>query len=92
MRFILNKILSAWRLFTQAFKNQAVNTIENESRELEHIFGVLVLGSFIGLPAPPGSVTLELLPLMEDDIVLLLDKMETAQSPFSYLFSVLEVS
>ncbi len=92
MRFILNKIVSAWRLFTKIMKNQAVSTIENESRELEHIFGLLVLGNFIGLPAPPGPVTLELLPLMEDDIYLLLDKIETAQSPFSYLFSVLEVS
>lgn len=42
-----------------------------ELQELENIFALLLLGSFIGLPAPPTFVSLELLPLLEREIDVL---------------------
>ena len=35
-----------------------------EVKELENIFALLLLGSFIGLPAPPSFLAVELMPFM----------------------------
>jgi hypothetical protein len=50
-----------------------------------------VLGVFVGLPAPPMQLTLELMPLMEDDMHRMLQRVCTANEPLSELFSILEV-
>jgi hypothetical protein len=57
---------------------------------LENIFSLLVLGSFVGIPATPTSITLNLLPYMENEIQLMMDKVETASGPISDLFSHLD--
>jgi hypothetical protein len=49
-----------------------------EARELENIFALLVLGSFIGLPAPPTFLAVELLPFMEREIRILNVRAEDA--------------
>jgi len=73
-------------------RSKAVEAIEYESRELEHIFALLVMGSLIGIPAPPAQVALELMPLMEEELSLMIDKIDTAENPLSDLFSVLDVN
>jgi hypothetical protein len=42
-----------------------------EVKELENIFALLLLGSFIGLPAPPSFLAIELLPFMERELKVL---------------------
>jgi hypothetical protein len=68
-----------------------VETIEFEAEELDHIFGILVLGSFVGLPSPPMQISLDLMPLMEKELLLMMQKVDTAHEPISDLFSVLGV-
>ncbi len=58
---------------------------------VNHIFGILVLGAFIGIPAPPIHITMDLLPLMERELNLMLEKVSTAHDPLGDLFSVLEI-
>ena len=53
------------------FKGRSVEYIEVELRELENIFALLVLGSFIGLPSPPTSISLRLLPYMGRELLIL---------------------
>ena len=72
-------------------RGRAVETIAYEIEELDNIFGVLVLGTFIGIPSPPIHVTMDLLPLMEKELTLMLDKISTAHDPLGNLFSVLEI-
>jgi hypothetical protein len=72
-------------------RHKAVETIEHEVEELENIFGVLVLGSFIGLPAPPMHISLDLMPYMETELILMLEKVDTAHAPISRLFSTFEI-
>ena len=72
-------------------RSKAVETIEYEVEELENIFGVLVLGSFIGMPSPPMQISLDLMPLMEKELILMMEKVDTANEPISQLFSVLDV-
>ncbi len=42
-----------------------------EVKELENIFALLLLGSFIGLPAPPSFLAVELMPFMEREMKVL---------------------
>lgn len=70
---------------------KAVETIEYEVEELENIFGVLVLGAFIGIPSPPIHITMALLPVMEKEFDIMLDKVTTAHDPLGELFSVLGI-
>lgn len=84
-------LLKFWRTADQVHRHQAVQTIEYELEELENIFAILVLGALIGIPAPPVQITLELLPYMERELKLMLDKIGTAHDPLGDLFSVLGI-
>jgi len=42
-------------------------------RERENAFALMVLGVFTGLPVPPNLLTMELFPLMEEDLIRLLN-------------------
>ena len=49
-----------------------------EVQELENIFALLLLGSFVGLPSPPSFLAVELLPFMEREIQVLHRRAEDA--------------
>jgi hypothetical protein len=86
-----DKIISFWEIADEVARGKAVNTIEVEVEELENIFGLLVLGSFIGFPSPPMQISLDLMPLMEKELILMLEKVDTAHEPIAQLFSVLDI-
>ena len=85
-------IKSSWETADQVAREKAVETLEAEVEEMETIFAVLTQGAFIGMPSPPAQISLDLLPMMEADLILLLDRVDTANQPLSRLFSVFEVS
>lgn len=84
-------IIKLWQSYRRIGKESAVGTLEFELGEMENIFGLLVLGSFIGFPAPPLQITLDLLPEMEEHFLLMLNKVDTAESPLSDLLSTFDV-
>ncbi|MBW1642158.1 MAG: hypothetical protein JRJ76_04905 [Deltaproteobacteria bacterium] len=88
---IKNKIFSAWKIADEVAREKAVETIEIEYEELRHIFGVLVLGSFIGMPSPPMQISLDLMPLMEKELLLMMEKVDTANEPLAQLFSTFDI-
>ena len=67
LKFIKNKIFSTFKAADDVMRGKAVETIEYEVEELDNIFGILVLGAFIGIPSPPIHITMELLPIMEKE-------------------------
>ena len=75
----------------QVAREKAVETVEYEVGELDNIFALLVLGSFVGIPAPPAQITMELLPDMEAEMETMLAKVSTAHDPLGDLFSVLDI-
>ena len=81
----------SWNSYVKMGRESAVQTLEYELSEMENIFGILVLGSFIGFPSPPMQITLDLLPEMEKHFVLMLNKVDTAESPISDLLSAFDV-
>jgi len=87
-----NRLTSIWQVADEVARSKAVGTIEAEQEELEYIFAVLVQGSFIGMPSPPVQICMDLLPLMEKDLILLLKRVDTANEPLSRLFSVFDIS
>lgn len=81
-----------WAAADEVARNKAVSAIEAECEEMEYIFALLVQGSFVGLPSPPAHLSMDLLPLMEKDLMLLLERMNTSNQPLSRLFSVFDIS
>jgi len=90
-RKIFRKITKGARIYRQASQANAVEIMEAELSEMENIFGLLVLGSFVGFPSPPMQITLDLLPEMEKHFVLMLNKTDMAQEPISDLLSTFDV-
>ena len=85
------RLIRYWRISDQVAREKAVGTIEAELEELENIFAVLVLGSYIGLPSPPMHIALDLMPMMERELGLMLEKVDTANEPIARLFSTLDI-
>jgi len=89
--FIKGKVISFLKISDEVARGKAVDTLEVELEEMENVFGVLVLGSFIGLPSPPMQISLDLMPLMENHLILMMEKVDTANEPIAQLFSVLDI-
>jgi len=88
---IKNRLAGIWQVADEVARSKAVGTVEAELEELEYIFAVLVQGTFIGMPSPPVQICMDLLPLMEKDLILLLERVDTANEPLSRLFSVFDI-
>lgn len=86
-----HRIRQLWASMDEVARGKAVETIEYEVRELDNIFALLVLGAFVGFPSPPVQITLELMPDMEHEFGVMLDKVGTAHDPLGELFSVLDI-
>ena len=86
------RITEIWQVADEVARSKAVGTIEAELEELEYIFALLVQGTFIGMPSPPVQICMDLLPLMEKDLILLLERVDTSNEPLSRLFSVFDIS
>ena len=70
VKTIKNKFLEVWKVADGMARGKAIETIEYEAEELDHIFGILVLASFVCLPSPPMQISLDLMPLMEQEHML----------------------
>ena len=91
LKTIKERIVSAFNAADGVMRGNAVETIEYEVGELDNIFAILVLGAFIGIPSPPIHVTMALLPEMEKEMEIMLEKVSTAHDPLGDLFSVLGI-
>ena len=91
VKTVKDKIVSAFQVADEVMRSKAVETIEYEVGELDNIFAILVLGAFIGIPSPPIHITMALLPEMEKDFEIMLEKVSTAHDPLGDLFSVLDI-
>ena len=69
--------------------NKATEMLEFELLELRNIFALLLFGSFVGMPAPPVHITLQLLPLMESDVQLMLRRINVAHDALAEVVSTL---
>jgi hypothetical protein len=84
------KLFGKNNLLGSFVRRQTTDVLEWETSELENIFALLVLGSFIGIPSTPTAITLNLLPHMENELQVMMEKVVTAAGPISDLFSHLD--
>ena len=55
LRKIIRKIIAFWKIADEVGRHKAVDVIEAEVEEMQNIFGLLVLGSFVGLTCNRGD-------------------------------------
>lgn len=91
MRKSIEWLRDAYRVFRQIHREKATGMLEFELKEMENIFALLVLGGFVGLPAPPGPIALELLPYMERELAVMFSRSDVAQDPIGSLMGFLDV-
>ena len=91
LSWLKHQIREAFKITDTVMRNRAVDIIEYEAEELDNIFGILVLGAFVGIPSPPIFISTQLLPLMEKELGVMLAKVATAHDPLGELFSVLGI-
>jgi len=51
-----------------AFKHQSTEYIEFELREMENVFALILMGAFVGIPSPPTTLVIRLMPHMMREI------------------------
>ncbi len=78
-------------IVSSIFKSQGIEYIELELREYENIFALILLGSFIGLPSPPTTLSLRLLPYLGRELLVMQhtsEKLDDALSEIASLFDI----
>lgn len=91
MESLIRKVRRTLEVMQQVNREKATGMLEFELKELENIFSLLVLGGFVGMPAPPGPISLELLPYMERELIVMLSRSDMALDPLGSLMGFLEV-
>ena len=90
---MLKKLLSAVIEFFHDMgtvnRENATKIVEYEIEEMEHIFALLLFGSFTGMPSPPVHITLQVLPLMQKELKLMFTKVATAHDALAEITEIL---
>jgi len=68
---MLRQLYRSLTTLDRVHRRQVLALTVVEMEELEHIFTLLLLGSFVGLPSPPSFLAVELLPFMERELAVL---------------------
>ncbi len=80
--------------FHGLLKNVKYSSVElnlYELIEMESLFGLMVFGPAAGLPIVPGTISLELFPWLEHELLVLYSRARQAKDPWGELFSLFEV-
>lgn len=89
---LLSRLRSAFAVLDDIQRHRAVELTRFELRELENCFVLLLLGSFVGIPAPPAFIALELLPCLEHELAVLNSRAENSSDALAELAGLLEVT
>lgn len=86
---ILTTIKKAWNIVAQVQRDKATGMLEFQLKEMENLFTIFLYGSFIGLPAPPAPIAIELLPYMEKELALMISRADFAKDPLGSIVGML---
>jgi hypothetical protein len=92
---MLKKILSIpgklVHYITEINRIKATDMLIFEVNEMENLFTILLFGSFMGLPAPPAAMAIELLPYMENELRLMISRADFAKDAIASIMDILHV-
>jgi hypothetical protein len=77
--------------FLEGRRESVIALTCKEVQELENIFSLLLLGAFVGFPAPPTFLAVELLPYMEREMRVLQYRADTSGDMLAELCGILGV-
>ena len=89
LKKLLSIVLEFFHDMGTVNRENATHILEYEIEELDHIFALLLFGSFTGMPSPPVHITLQLLPLMEKELELMFTKVATAHDALAEITNIL---
>jgi hypothetical protein len=87
LKTLKNKIKRLFREIEGAHRDRAAGMHEWEEKELRNVFALMVMGHATGMPSPPQHITMELLPEMEEDLTIMINRIQTSHDPLGELFS-----
>lgn len=74
---------------SEYFKYQSISSLEGEYSEMLNLFSLLIFGSFVGLPSPPTSVAMRVLPYSLEELIHLVGKSKRIDDQLGDLFDIL---
>jgi len=89
LKTVIGSIIQFFKDVRTVNRDKATRIIEFEVMELENIFSLTLFGSFTGMPSPPVHITLQLLPSMQEQLVLMFNRVATARDALGELGDIL---
>jgi len=77
--------------FDATHREKATALTVMEMEELENIFALLLLGSFVGVPSPPTFLAVELLPYMEHELRILGKRAKESNDMLAEMFGTIGI-
>jgi hypothetical protein len=68
------KLHSIWQFlkdFEGGLRSRSTEYVEFELREMENIFSLLLVGSFVGIPSPPSNISIRLMPYVAREMYVM---------------------
>lgn len=90
-RKIPGKALSFFSIMGASHREKIVELTRFETKELENLFVLLLMGSFTGIPSPPSFVAAELLPHMDHEIKVLNARAHAASDSMAEIIGLLDI-
>jgi len=75
----------------EGIKERSIEHIEDELKDLEGAFGMLLFGSLLGLPLFPSFVGISLLPYAEREIITMLSRSRFFDDFASFWFHMADI-
>ncbi len=73
------------------FREKTTDMLKFELRELENVFGLLVIGSMIGIPSPPPGISMRLLPHMLREISVMTTRARDLDDVFGEVVGMMDI-
>jgi hypothetical protein len=91
LRSLLEGVARAIGGFSRSFRARSTEILAFELRERENVFGLLTLGAFAGLSAPPAGISLRLAPHMARELHVMLRRAGTLDDAAGELFGLIDI-
>lgn len=91
VRDFCNSLLRTLKGILSGIEERSIGVVEEELKEMEGAYALLLLGSFIGVPSPPSFVALSLLPLLERELVVALSRSRYIDDTAAYWFEIADI-
>lgn len=85
------KIKNIFKSIEKTFKYKATSFIKSELEDYESVFSFLLIGLFSGVPSPPAGLIIRLLPYMEKEITVMIEKSTLLDDSFATILSKFDI-